>query len=137
MLDLKKGPSEAAHDNEPAEVVICDKNNNPYEDGNGNQTVFLVVGEYSDRLRRVEKQQSNRLLKQRKLTLDVDDVDDNRYERLATAIVGWRGVSVDGTDVPYSHENALQLLRAMPWVAKQVDAAIVGHDSFFARAAKR
>lgn len=124
--------AEAGTENEPAEVRINDKNGDPYLDAEGKPAVFLVLGEYSDKIRDMDRRQANRILKTGRGRLDAGDLEEQRTEKMAAAVVGWR-IAFGGVELKYSHENAIAMLSRAPWIARQVGEAMAAHASFFAR----
>ena len=133
MLDLKLSKQETALDNEPADVVIHDRDGNAYDDGNGNPTIFLVLGEYSDAVRAYDRVETNKNLKRRSrdATVDADTLEDAVVNRLAVAVVGWKNVADDGKPAPFSTEGVKAILRAMPWTRNDVAKGMVEHSGFF------
>jgi hypothetical protein len=135
MLDIKLSPAEANLDNEPADVVIHDRDGNAYEDDQGNPTVFLVLGEYSDKVRAYDRAQTNKHLKKRGRddSVDADVLDSGLVDRLAAAVVGWKNVVAEGKPEPFTSEGVKQILRAMPWTRNDVAKGMLSHSDFFAK----
>lgn len=133
MLDIKLSPAEANLDNEPADVVIHDRDGNPYEDEQGNPSTFLVLGEYSDKIRAYDRAQTNKNLKKRGRddSVDADALDNGIVDRLAAAVVGWKNVASGGQKAEYSSEGVKAILRAMPWTRNDVAKGMVAHSGFF------
>lgn len=130
-LDLQGAfESEAATDNEPAEVPVFDRHGDPYLDAEGKPAVFFVLGEYSDALKRLEQRNRTLNLRNGGVT-DAAEMDNRVLETYVTALTDWR-IAIKGKAVPFSPENARTILRAAPWLGKQVDRAIAKHASFFA-----
>lgn len=134
-MNIAKLKDETQHDDTPAEVEIKDRHGEPYVGKDGQPTVFLIVGEYSKQYRKAERKTTDAVVKaaRRGMDFDAEDSQKFRLERLAGAIVGWRNVEAeDGAPVPFTNENAVQVLQAAPWIALQVERALQAHASFFA-----
>lgn len=136
MLDIKLSPQEASLDNEPAEVPLHDRDGNLYDDGNGNVSTFLVLGEYSDVMRAYDRAEIAKTLKRRSRAnaQTVDRLEDGVVNRLAAAVVGWRHITSNGVPVPFSTEGVRDILRSMPWTQNDVAQGMVQHSGFFAKA---
>lgn len=120
-------------DDTPVEVVIKDRNGEPYVH-QGKQMVFHVVGIFSERYRQNDKRVSQALTRRAKrgAALDDDDAVDVFLERLSGGIVGWDNVvAKDGTPVPFNIKNAVALFKAADWILPQVKRVIDEHSSFF------
>lgn len=63
--------------------------------------------------------------KQQKKDITRKQLVQERLETLAICLVGWDGLELDGKAVPHTPENAMALLKRLPWLQDQVDAAIV------------
>lgn len=101
------------------------------KDVHGNATgsfMELVSGQSDQALNFVFKQ--TKKLRQYKSEIDVpiEDAFMMQVERLATHIVGW---DEDYFDMPYSHENAITVLRKHKFLRVQVQEAIAEDERFF------
>lgn len=134
-FDLKKLSTEVQHDDTAVDLAIKDRDGQPYL-ANGKPVVLQVVGEYSKAYREGERRVTNKVLKAAKAGVEVDaeEVEARTLDRLAGGVVGWQNVIVDGRDAAFSRAGVVALFRAAPWVAKQVEAAIARHASFFSTA---
>lgn len=122
-MDLKtEFAAETVTDNDPAEVPIFDRNGEAYTDADGKPAVFIVLGEFSDKVRKFERRKQSA----------ASDVEDWVIARLVAALTGWR-ISIKGEAVPFSPENAATILKAGPWLQKYVVAGMTAHSSFFAQ----
>ena len=61
------------------------------------------------------------------------DADEWLIARMVSALTGWDFVEVDGQPVPFTPENATEILKAAPWLHKYVNAGMTAHSSFFAQ----
>jgi hypothetical protein len=59
------------------------------------------------------------------------ELDEDRLDTLTACLQGWAGIMLDGKEVPYSPANARALLQRLPWLANQVDVAIVNRAIHF------
>lgn len=119
--------AETAGDDKPAEVKVKDRNDEPYKDADGNPAVFYVLGEYSAKVKEYDKREEKR--RKKALFAGQDESDAENWGRLATAITGWK-LAIGGQDCPFSHENALTILSAAPWLRFQVALAMSSPASF-------
>jgi hypothetical protein len=134
-FDLSKLSTEAKTDDNPVELAIKNRDGVPYT-ANGKPVILLVVGEYSQAYRESERRLTNKVLKAARHGDEVaaEEVEQRTLERVAGGVVGWRNVMVDGKEAQFSADGVMKLLRAAPWVAKQVEGAIARHASFFSSA---
>lgn len=104
-------------------------------DHEGKPIVLYVLGPDTDKMQRIERAIQAKRLKaaQRngRLNLQVEEIEAETIERLATSITGWDNISVDGEALPYSHENARTLMRK-PWMRDQVDEFYRDRGNFLA-----
>jgi hypothetical protein len=114
--------SEATTDNDPVKVPVFDRNGEAYLDADGKPAVFLVLGEFSDKVRKFERRKQS----------GASDVEDWLIARGVAALAGWR-IAIKGKAVPFSAENATALLKAGPWLQKYVVSGMTAHSSFFAQ----
>lgn len=59
------------------------------------------------------------------------ELDADRLDTLAFCLMGWDGITLDGEPLPYSQEAARALLERLPWLAHQVDLAVVDRALHF------
>lgn len=131
-----KFAEETSTDDTPADVEIVARDGEPYvRKQDGKPMMFHVVGEYSKQYRAADRKLIDKTLKRARKgdNFDAEDAEDSAIERTASGLVGWT-LEVDGKDVPFSKENAMQFLSAAPWNVKNVQNAITGHTRFFKRA---
>jgi hypothetical protein len=123
-------------DDTPIDVVIEDRDGNPYIGKAGNPIVFQVVGEYSKQYRAGEKKLTNKSLQRARRggQFDADDAEEAAHEQISYGVVGWNAEDAGGNPVPFSRQNVALFLTAAPWVAPQILKGIKGHADFFKRA---
>jgi hypothetical protein len=130
MKDWTKAlEAEADGDNEAIEVSIVDRNGEPYVDKDGNPAVIQVLGEYSDAVKRFDRQMTTKALRSGR-TPDAAELNKRAAERCAAATTGWK-LAIGGQDVPYSSENALSLYLKGEWIRDQVHTAMRQRVDFF------
>lgn len=88
---------------------------------------------YRDCMRRQQRQIADRMAKNRKLRLTVDEMEANGLELLAAVTIGWSPFDLDGKDFPWSEENAAALYRRFPWIRDQVDEFVGDRANFLPR----
>jgi len=121
--------AEVNGDNAPMEVRIFDRNGDPYT-GKTGPTVIQVLGEYSDAVKKFDRQQTNKALRGGRAP-DADEVNARAAERCAVATVGWNGLTIGGQDVKYDRDNAIRLYTHAEWVRDQVFTAMRSRAGFF------
>lgn len=101
----------------------------PIMDGDVPVTI-TVAGSYSRHFRDQQNRQRDRMLRQRRLKVTSDLVNDADLELQAACVLGWQGIEQDGKPLPCTFENAKMLLRALPDVREQVVEAMYDHEGF-------
>lgn len=101
----------------------------------GKPIVLHVLGPDTDKMQRIERAIQSKRLKaaQRngRINLTVEEIEAETIERLATSITGWDNVYRGGEAIPYSHENARDLMR-LAWMRDQVDEFYRDRGNFLA-----
>ena len=89
----------------------------------------------SDAVKAVERQIKNAALRSGRNVMTAEKMEKNTVAILASAIVGWtwaEGLTLGSLSAPQlTSENKAKLL-AVPWIAKQIDAALGDEAAFFA-----
>lgn len=102
----------------------------------GKPLVLHVLGPDTDKMQRIERAIQAKRLKaaQRngRINLTVEEIEAETIERLATSITGWENIFRGGEALPYSHENARELMRTMPWIRDQTDEFYRDRGNFLA-----
>jgi hypothetical protein len=124
-----------ARNDEGAAIAVKDENGDPYMAGDGTTPVMItVVGPYSERIRAVRERQQKRLLKKARKELTPEEIHERQIEVATAAIIDWAGFEAeDGTPIPFTPENAREVLTAAPWIQDQVEEAVNAHASFFGK----
>jgi hypothetical protein len=101
----------------------------------GKPVVIYVLGPDTDKMQRVDRAIQAKRLKaaQRngRINLNVEEIEAETIERLATSITGWENIFRGGEAISYSHEAARDLMR-LPWMRDQVDEFYRDRGNFIA-----
>jgi tRNA splicing endonuclease len=97
-------------------------------------TTIHLLGIDSDAYKNATKKQQERILKQAMRNRNMGGIESAERERmsldlLASCIVGWDGLELDGQALPFSYDNATRVIEEFPWIREQVDKAV--HDRGF------
>lgn len=113
---------------EPIGVDLLGADSDEYE----KRQLFLT----EERLQKMESNLENKGKLGGVINTSAVEQDRLNLETIAACIKGWRNVKVDGEIVPYTHDNAIKLLRRFKWMREQIDKAIADR-SLFMRALPR
>ncbi len=92
---------------------------------------ITIVGADSERYRKNLRSLANsRLNRKARKTASLEEAEEDGLELLAKATLGWKGVVVDGAEIPFSPLEAKKLYKRFPWIKEQVDAAIADRRTF-------
>lgn len=130
-FDLAAAPSVADVEDQGQWIHLLDRDDEPGYYGEDRKPVRMrVAGSYSNRFRRAEQKVRRKALRGRG-KMSAEDLDQQALEIEAACVIEWEGIVSAGRPVPCEPENVVQVLRAMPWVRKQVQRAIDDHAAFF------
>lgn len=62
--------------------------------------------------------------------IPVEEIESDGLQLLAACTKSWRGVVIDGKEVPCSPDNAVMVYERFPWIKEQIDAAIGDRANF-------
>jgi hypothetical protein len=131
-MDISTIQQQAAQEDEAAVVTVLQPDGEPYRKPDSEEAVTIsVLGGYSKRVRAARDQQTRRMIKEKRIKLEPEDLRRHRVEIAVAAIAGWDGWTADGQPFPFTPENAETLLTAAPWILDQIEDAINGHARFF------
>lgn len=82
---------------------------------------ITIVGVDSDIWQKVQRDIARKALK---------GEEGDRAESMASVTVGWRGLTQDGKDVPFSPDAAISLYREAPYIADQVFTFMADRQNF-------
>lgn len=132
-MDIGSGKVVEQREEEGTVILIRDEaGERMYHEKDPTKPVSItVVGTYSATYRRASEAQRDRNIKRRNFHLDGDQLDQQALELVAACITAWDGFTANGEAYPLTKPNAVQLLRAFPWIRQQVEAAMNDHSLFF------
>lgn len=64
---------------------------------------------------------------------DEDQVDSFEADAIAKCITGWDGIVWEGKPLPYTHENAVMLVKKHHWIIDQIELFIRNRENFFSQ----
>lgn len=87
-----------------------------------------IEGSDSDEYRKTQRAQQNRRLRTAQrgrggMKVTAEEIEQEAFELIAVGIKGWRNMVFKGAELPYSPENAIMLVREVPWIREQIDDA--------------
>ena len=112
----------------PAEVVI----NLP--DGTPTDIVFKMVGQDSKQFRDIAKKMARSMLGKEQKP-DIDALEQQNAELIASCVVGWKGLTEDGQPLDYTPAKALDLLNRpeLSFIREQLEVCVAKRTNFFRR----
>jgi len=120
----------------PAKLKLVHPGTGVELENDGKPLVIHVLGPDTDKMQRIERAIQAKRLKaaQRngRINLNVEEIEAETIERLATSITGWENISVGGAALPYSHDNARDLMRSRVWMRDQIDEFYRDRGNFLA-----
>ena len=96
--------------------------------GEGTGGFIKVRGEHSKVVQAFARKRINEFQKREKmakgkgkeLEFTTDELEEMAVENAVNRIISWRGIGADGVEVPFTVENATQILTEHPWIRKAV-----------------
>lgn len=123
----------AVSDDDGVVVHFKDRSGEPMYDEDGVTPVTArVVGIYSAQHRKIERRQSNQMLKSRRMQVDADQVEAMQIEREAACIVEW-SFTEGGRPFPISADSWAAILKLEPQFQQQVKEAMENPSAFFVK----
>ena len=89
-----------------------------------------LIGTDSKTFRDISKIRATMALKKKTREIDLDQDEQDFIELLARCTKGWSGMTENGKDIPFSHENAVELYTKYLWMRDQIDRFIVDRSNF-------
>jgi hypothetical protein len=111
-------------------VELRDANGDVLTYGAEQSVRVRVAGTYSKRFRRAKKTQTDRQLRQRKVTLNADQLEENSIELVSACVMEWEGFFNAGAPLSCSPDNVALVLKRAPWIRDQIEQAMDDHASF-------
>ncbi len=62
--------------------------------------------------------------------ISAEEIENDDLEQLVAVTVAWSGVGLDGSDLPYSADNARKLYKRLPWLREQAGAFVTDRANF-------
>ena len=91
---------------------------------------ITLIGTDSKTFRDISKSRATASLKKKTREIDLDQNESDAVELLAKCTKGWTGITENGKDIPFGHENAVELYTKYLWMRDQVDRFIVDRSNF-------
>lgn len=60
----------------------------------------------------------------------IEEFLDNQIELAVVKTIGWRGIMVDGADLPFTQENAEKVYREHEWIREAVEKESAEIENF-------
>jgi hypothetical protein len=129
-MDITDAQAQAAQEDQGQTIEIRTAAGEP-ELHDGTPVTITVVGLYSDTYRRIYDRQREQIFKRGRRALTGEALRRQQIELVAACIRDWHGFTNGGLPFPYTKDNAVALLNAVPWIREQVEEAMGDHAGFF------
>jgi len=84
--------------------------------------VIKVAGPDSKKQAKARTAVLNDRLEKKIRKVTADRLSEEATAMVASAVLGWSGVEMDGASVPFSVENAVMVFTRFPWIREQVQS---------------
>ena len=91
---------------------------------------ITLIGTDSKTFRDISKIRATMALKKKTREIDLDQNEQDSIELLARCTKGWSGITENGKDIPFNHENAVQLYTKYLWLREQIDRFMADRSNF-------
>ena len=91
---------------------------------------ITLIGTDSKTFRDISKIRATMALKKKSREIDLDQNEQDSIELLARCTKGWSGITENGKDIPFSHENAVELYTKYLWLREQIDRFMADRSNF-------
>ena len=91
---------------------------------------ITLIGTDSKTFRDISKSRATASLKKKTREIDLDQNEQDSIELLARCTKGWSGITENGKDIPFNHENAVQLYTKYLWLREQIDRFMADRSNF-------
>ena len=91
---------------------------------------ITLIGTDSKTFRDISKIRATMALKKKTREIDLDQNEQDSIELLARCTKGWSGITENGKDIPFNHENAVQLYTKYLWLREQIDRFMADRANF-------
>ena len=92
--------------------------------------VITLIGTDSKTFRDISKIRATMALKKKTREIDLNQNEQDSIELLARCTKGWSGITENGKDIPFSHENAVELYTKYLWLREQIDRFMADRSNF-------
>ena len=89
-----------------------------------------LIGTDSKTFRDISKSRATASLKKKSREIDLDQNEQDSIELLARCTKGWSGITENGKDIPFGHENAVELYTKYLWLREQIDRFMADRSNF-------
>lgn len=111
--------------------VLHPKTGVPMKLDDGTAVTITMVGMDSEEWRTNQQGLINRRLAQRtRKPATAEEIEDETLRSLAACIKSWTGMRLAGKDFECTRQNALELMRKLPDLRRQVDAFLADNRNF-------
>ena len=91
---------------------------------------ITLIGTDSKTFRDISKTRATMALKKKSREIDLDQNEQDSIELLARCTKGWSGITENGKDIPFGHENAVELYTKYLWLREQIDRFMADRSNF-------
>ena len=97
---------------------------------------ITVLGKDSDAFQRISRAQNKKRMAKmqkggfRNTTVPIEEIEQDGINLLAACTTGWTSIVIEGKEIEFSTDNAIQLYQQYPWIKEQVDIAIGDRANF-------
>ena len=91
---------------------------------------ITLIGTDSKTFRDISKSRATASLKKKSREIDLDQNEQDSIELLARCTKGWSGITENGKDIPFGHENAVELYTKYLWLREQIDRFMADRSTF-------
>ena len=91
---------------------------------------IVLIGTDSKTFRDISKSRATASLKKKTREIDLDQNESDAVELLARCTKGWSGITENGKDIPFNHENAVELYTKYLWLREQIDRFMADRSNF-------
>ena len=91
---------------------------------------ITLIGTDSKTFRDISKSRATASLKKKSREIDLDQNEQDSIELLARCTKGWSGITENGKDIPFTHENAVKLYTKYLWLREQIDRFMADRSNF-------
>ena len=91
---------------------------------------ITLIGTDSKTFRDISKSRATASLKKKTREIDLDQNESDAVELLAKCTKGWSGITENGKEIVFSHDNAVQLYTKYLWLREQIDRFMADRSNF-------